>query len=98
MNTRKSLFGNTLVEGVKPESWLKFGRDTRRIDATDRSSDQKRFFIALSLYPLSFFTNTPFNAQLTSHSIMYMIELCPNPVPGPSNQKQFGLLSCAIPR
>ena len=35
------------------------------IDATDRSkisSDQKRFFIALSLYPLSFFANTPFNA------------------------------------
>ena len=33
------------------------------IDATDRnkiSSDQKRFFIALSLYPLSFFANTPF--------------------------------------
>ena len=34
------------------------------IDATDRSkisSDQKRFFIALSLYPLSFFANSPFN-------------------------------------
>ena len=34
------------------------------VDATDRSkisSDQKRFFIALSLYPLSFFVNTPFN-------------------------------------
>ena len=32
-------------------------------DATDRSkisSDQKRFFFALSLYPLSFFANTPF--------------------------------------
>ena len=32
-------------------------------DATDRSkirSDQKGFFIALSLYPLSFFANTPF--------------------------------------
>ena len=34
------------------------------IGATDRSkirSDQKRFFIVLSLYPLSFFANTPFN-------------------------------------
>ena len=34
------------------------------IDATDRSKisgDQKRFFIALSLYPLSVFANTPFN-------------------------------------
>ena len=33
------------------------------IDATDRSkisSDQKRLFFALSLYPLSFFPNTPF--------------------------------------
>ena len=35
------------------------------IDATDRSKisgDQKRFFIALSLYPLSFFANTPFKS------------------------------------
>ena len=34
------------------------------IDETDRSkiiSDQKRLFIVLSLYPLSFFANTPFN-------------------------------------
>ena len=34
------------------------------IDATDKSKisiDQKRFFIALSLYHLSFFANTPFN-------------------------------------
>ena len=33
------------------------------IGATDKSKisgDQKRFFIALSLYPLSFFANTPF--------------------------------------
>ena len=33
------------------------------IDTTDISkisSDQKRCFIALSLYPLSFFANTPF--------------------------------------
>ena len=33
-------------------------------DATDRSeisSDQKRLFFATSLYPLSFFANTPFN-------------------------------------
>ena len=37
------------------------------IDATDRSrisSDQKRFFIALSLYPLSFFANTPFKRSI----------------------------------
>ena len=38
------------------------------IDETVRSkisSDQKRFFIALSLYPLSFFANTPFKCRLT---------------------------------
>ena len=37
------------------------------IDATDRSKisgDQKRFFIALRLYPLSFFANTPFNVTV----------------------------------
>ena len=37
------------------------------IDATDRSKiscDQKRFFIALSLYPLSFFANTPFKLAI----------------------------------
>ena len=36
------------------------------IDATDRSKisgDQKRFFIALCLYPLSFFANTPFKCE-----------------------------------
>ena len=36
------------------------------IDATNRikiSSDKKRFFIALSLYPLSFFVNTPFKLR-----------------------------------
>ena len=38
------------------------------IDATARSkisSDQKRFFLSLSLYPLSFFANTPFKLVLT---------------------------------
>ena len=37
------------------------------MDATDRSKiscDQKRLFIALGLYPLSFFANTPFNFRL----------------------------------
>ena len=36
------------------------------VDATGRSkirSDQMRFFIALSLYPLSFFANTPFKVR-----------------------------------
>ena len=39
------------------------------IDATDRSKisgDQERFFIALSLYPLSFFANTPFKWRKNS--------------------------------
>ena len=36
------------------------------IDATDRSktsSDQKRLFVVVSLYPLSFFANTPFKVS-----------------------------------
>ena len=36
------------------------------IDATERSkisSDQKRLFFAVNLYPLSFFVNTPFKQK-----------------------------------
>ena len=43
------------------------------IDATDRSkisSDQKRFFIVLSLYPLSFFANTPFKYNQKTHDVL----------------------------
>ena len=46
------------------------------IDATDRSkisSDQKRFFIALSLYPLSFFANTPFKRTVVLISTDHML-------------------------
>ena len=51
------------------------------IDAIDRSkinSDQKRFFIALSVYPLTFFANTPFKVKpdlkmyATFHSSLYL--------------------------
>ena len=48
------------------------------IDATDRSkisSDQKRFFIALSLYPLSFFANTPFKERVTYLQFTKMVRL-----------------------
>ena len=48
------------------------------IDATDRSkirSDQKRFFIALSLYPLSFFANTPFKKFLIKMLNSYEMRL-----------------------
>jgi len=41
------------------------------LDATDRSkiSDQKRFFFTeLSLYPLSFFANSPFKTEKPSDS------------------------------
>ena len=50
-------------EFVWPLSYSVFDFNIFSLDATDRSedsSDQKRFFIALSLYPLSFFANTPF--------------------------------------
>ena len=55
------------------------------IDATYRnkiSSDQKRFFIALSLYPLSFFANTPFKVHLsrTSSNLGLQGELARNSV------------------
>ena len=46
------------------------------IDTTDRSkisSDQKRFFIALSLYPISFFANTPFKIKKTVRSFSWII-------------------------
>ena len=50
------------------------------IDATDRSensSDQKRFFIALSLYFLSFFANTPFKivSGRSSKSIQRLLKV-----------------------
>ena len=40
------------------------------IDATDKkiSRDQKRFFIALCLYPLLFFANTPFKKKYLERS------------------------------
>ena len=44
-------------------------------DATDRSkisSDQKHFFIALSLYPLSFFANTPFKKIYFCDTTLYI--------------------------
>ena len=47
------------------------------IDATDRSkisSDQKRFFIGLSLYPLSFFANTPFKGVVLFDFFLYLQE------------------------
>ena len=48
------------------------------IDATDRSKisgDQKRFFIALSLYPLSFFENTPFKWTFSYISTVFFVSL-----------------------
>ena len=51
------------------------------IDATDRSkisSDQKRLFFAVNLYPLSFFANTPFNKWKLDRStnIYSSVEKC----------------------
>ena len=46
------------------------------IDAKDRSkisSDQKRFFIALSLYPLSFLANTPFKSCNIDNGVRIVI-------------------------
>ena len=46
------------------------------IDATDRSKisgDQERFFIALSLYPISFFANTPFKFTAISLKPLFAV-------------------------
>ena len=54
-----------LVWTLRPSVWDVFN-NFLHIDATDRSkisSDQKRLFIAVSLYPLSFFANTPFKGS-----------------------------------
>ena len=56
-------------------------------DATDRtkiSSDQKRFFIALSLYPLSFFANHPNPGSFKPWIIQYLDH------PNPESSKPFG--------
>ena len=48
------------------------------IGATDRSkirSDQKRFFIVLSLYPLSFFANTPFKSGLGQKWKIFTVDI-----------------------
>ena len=43
----------------------------RRRDRSKISSDQKRLFMAVSLYPLSFFANTPFKNKHTSNMVLY---------------------------
>ena len=51
------------VWALRSSAWVVFN-NFLLIDPTDRSkisSDQKRLFFAVILYPLSFFANTPFN-------------------------------------
>ena len=48
------------------------------IDTTDRSNiccNQQRFFVALSLYPLSFFANTPFKEECVWFTIVNYSEI-----------------------
>ena len=59
------------VWALRPSVWDVFN-NFHLIYATDRSqisSDQKRFFIALRQYLLSFFANTPFNSLKNDHKI-----------------------------
>ena len=54
------------------------------IDSTDRSkiiSYQKRFFNALSLYPLSFFANTPFKNKWFAFGTHYYISIFTTNIP-----------------
>ena len=58
------------VWALHSSAWVVFN-NFLLIDATDRSnisSDQKRLIFAVSLYPLSFFANTPFK---TGSSLKY---------------------------
>ncbi len=45
------------------------------VDRSKISINQKRFFIALSLYPLSFFTNTPFNKFTSVNLILRCLSM-----------------------
>jgi len=57
---------SAFVLTLRSSVWVVFN-NFLLIDATDRSkitSNQKRFFIALSLYPLSFFANTPLKGTM----------------------------------
>ena len=53
------------VWALRSSVWIVF-KNFLLIDATDKSkisSDRKRLFFALRLYPLSFFANTPFKSH-----------------------------------
>ena len=59
------------VWALRSSVWVVFN-NFLLIDATDRSkisSDQKCVFFAVSLYPLSFFANTPFNVWIFDGTI-----------------------------
>ena len=52
---------------LRSSVWVVFFNNFLHIDTTCRSkinSDQKRLFLSVSLYPLSFFVNTPFKIYL----------------------------------
>ena len=54
---------------VRSSAWVVFN-NFLFVDATDRikiSSDQKRLFFAVSLYPFPFFANTPFKSDYKSN-------------------------------
>ena len=60
------------VKNLRSSVWDVF-KNFLIIDAKDRkkiSSDQKRLFIAVSLYPLLFFANTPFKKKILDFLIL----------------------------
>ena len=60
----------------RSSAWVVFN-NFLLIDTTDRnkiSSDQKRLFSDVSLYPLSFFANTPFNCD-NSYMFFLVVEM-----------------------
>ena len=61
------------VWSLRSLAWVVFN-NFLLIDATDRSkisSDQKRLFFALRLYPLSFFASTPFKVEVWTKKISH---------------------------
>ena len=85
---------------IRSLAWVVFN-NFLLIDATDRTknkSDQKRFFFAVSLYPLSFFANTPFNKLYLVNSPGCYVHV--NPFENPNsyiiNDPGFNLMICSV--
>ena len=71
------LFRGFLIMKTTFSVWVVFN-NFLLVDATDRRlvAIKSAFFIALSLYPLSFFANTPFNHMIYQPVLHKLINCC----------------------